>query len=250
MKRTSACIFLVAVIVVSSAVLCFRIGFDTDIYRNGYDRIVRKNLSEGYACLFRVPKGYHDFAGPQPLLIFLHGAGEVGTDPRTLESKDPLHFTRAAGFEIPMIVAVPICPEKRWEPRRIVAMLDQLLADNQYRFKIDPDQVYLTGYSMGGFGTFETAAEFPARFAAIVPVAGGGEPTQANKLQNIPTWVFHGEKDKTVPLPSSSLVVDAMKRNGHGNVRLTVLKDAGHGITKQVYSDPKVYDWLLSKRKK
>ena len=122
---------------------------------------------------FLLPKGkpaqgkvtfvpYNDFSGPLPLLIFLHGAGEVGTDPNTLRKKDPTFFARETFKDqestlFPFIVVTPICPENRWEPQRVIALLDQVLSENKFRFQIDPDRVHLTGYSMGGFGTFEAA---------------------------------------------------------------------------------------------
>ena len=249
MKQTLSRFFLVGVMAASLTVLCCRIVFDVNLYKNGHTLVVRKSSQDGYDYLLHIPKGYHDFAGPLPLLIFLHGAGESGTDPKTLENKGPWHFAKEAGMKFSFIAVTPICPEKRWEPHRVVATLDQVLVETKFRFNIDPNRVYLTGYSMGGFGTFETAMEFPERFAAIVPVAGGGESSKANKLQNVPTWVFHGEHDKTVPLPSSAFVVEAMKQYGHRDAQTTIIKGAGHGIVRQVYSDPKLYDWMLSKRK-
>ena len=230
--------------------LGYRLRFDYKVYCSGQTFVIQKSAPDGYDYLLRIPKGYHDFTGPMPLLIFLHGAGEVGTDPKTLVNKAPFHIANEAEIDFPYIGVMPICPEKRWEPYRVIAMLNQVMAETRFRFQADSERIYLTGYSMGGFGTFETAMEFPERFAAIVPVAGGGEPGKAAKLQDIPTWVFHGENDKTVPLPSSARVVEAMEQNGHNDVKITVIPGAGHGIARQVYSNPYLYNWLQLKKKK
>lgn len=250
--RVILCLLLWVVLIGSIAIIVYRVVFDYKVYRSGQTFVISKLRSDGYDYLLHIPQGYHDFAGPMPLLIFLHGAGEVGTNPQTLENRAPFYFTREANIDFPCISVTPVCPpgpEKRWEPYRVIATLDQVLTETRFRFSVDPARVYLTGYSMGGFGTFETAMEYPDHFAAIVPVAGGGEPSKVEKLQGIPTWVFHGEQDKTVPLPSSALVVEAMKQNGHKNVQVTVIAGAGHGIVRQVYTDRKLYDWLLDKRK-
>jgi predicted peptidase len=245
---------LVVVLLCSVAMVACRIVYDLSLIRSGDTFVVKKTSPDSYDFLLHIPRGYNDFSGAQPLLIFLHGAGEIGNDPETLRSKDPVFFARGV-FEreetarFPFIVVTPISPERRWEPRRVVALLDQVLAETQFRFRIDPDRVYLTGYSMGGFGTFETAMEYPERFAAIVPVAGGGEPSKAEKLLDVATWVFHGEVDATVPIPSSALVVERMRELGHRDVIMTTFPRAGHGIVRDVYSMEMLYRWLLLKRK-
>jgi predicted peptidase len=245
---------LIVVLLFSTGVVIYRVVYDFNLIRHGKVFVVEKTSPDGYDYLLYIPRGYNDFSGPQPLLIFLHGAGEVGTDPNTLREKNPAFFAKdifknqeTANF--PFIVVVPISPEIRWKSHRVIALLDQVIAENRFRFRVDPDRGYLTGYSMGGFGTFETAMEFPERFAAIVPVAGGGESSKAVKLQYIPTWVFHGEHDSTVPLPSSALVVETMIQHGHRDAQVTVISRAGHVIAQQVYSNSELYRWLLSKRR-
>jgi predicted peptidase len=253
-------VLLLTIFVLSIAVIAYRIVYDFNLFLHGDSFVIKKTSPEGYDFLLHIPRGFNDFSGPQPLVVFLHGAGETGTDPNTLREKDPAFFARdkfgvrdkfkhyeTAYF--PFIIVTPICPENRWEPRRVIALLDQVLSQNQFRFRIDHDRVYLTGYSMGGFGTFETAMEYPERFAAIVPVAGGGEPSKADKLQTVSTWVFHGENDVSVPVPSSALVVERMRALGHKDVKMTTFLNTGHGIVKDVYSDTDLYEWLLSKRR-
>jgi predicted peptidase len=109
--------------------------------------------------------------------------------------------------------------------------------------------VYLTGLSMGGFGTWSLAAAHPEKFAAIAPICGGGEPRTARRLKSIPTWVFHGAKDPTVPLARSEAMVQALKKAG-GDVKFTVYRDAGHDSWTETYNNPKLYEWFLAHSKK
>ena len=102
---------------------------------------------------------------------------------------------------------------------------------------------------MGGFGTFHIACDSPQTFAAIVPVAGGGEPARAERLKNVPTWAFHGDADTVVACENSTKMIDAMKEIGCSEVKLTVLEGKGHGIVHDVYGQQEVYQWLLSHRR-
>ncbi|MDR0608582.1 MAG: prolyl oligopeptidase family serine peptidase [Planctomycetaceae bacterium] len=244
---------LIIILIISLGILGYRAVYDFNLIRNGDTFIVQKSTPDGYDFLLRIPRGYNDYSGKQPLLIYLHGAGESGKDINTLKNKDPYFFSQktlknqeTACF--PFICVTPVCDTKRWEPYRVITMLDQVLSETKYRFQIDQSRIYLTGYSMGGFGTFETAMEYSERFAAIVPVAGGGEPDRAIKLRHLATWVFHGDNDQTVPLPSSELVVKTMQKLNHSNVRLTIIKDGGHGIAENVYSRSELYSWLLRQK--
>jgi predicted peptidase len=243
---------LIVLLIVSLGILGYRAVYDFNLIRNGDTFVVQKSTPDGYDFLLRIPRGYNDYSGKQPLLIYLHGTGESGKDINILKNKDPYFFSKKT-FEkqetslFPFICVTPVCDTKRWEPYRVIAMLDQVLSETKYRFQIDPSRIYLTGYSMGGFGTFETAMEYPERFAAIIPVAGGGEPDRAIKLRHIAAWVFHGENDQTVPLPSSALVVNAMQQSGHPNVHLTTIK-GGHNIAYEVYSQADLYQWLLRQK--
>jgi predicted peptidase len=106
----------------------------------------------------------------------------------------------------------------------------------------------MTGFSMGGFGTWATACQYPDRFAAIAPLAGGGEADQAERLKNIPIWAFHGEKDNVVSLESNQKMVDAVRASG-GHAEFTVYPGAGHSICDMTYENPLFYEWLLAKRK-
>ena len=107
----------------------------------------------------------------------------------------------------------------------------------------------MTGLSMGGFGTWSLAAFTANRFAAIVPICGGGDPQSARQIAHIPVWVFHGARDSTVPLERSEKMVEALKKNG-SNVRFTVYPEAGHDSWTQAYATPELYEWLLQQKRR
>jgi len=124
-------------------------------------------------------------------------------------------------------------------------LLDEILAS----YKVDRDRVYLTGLSMGGFGTWALAAAHPERFAAIVPICGGGNPADAGRLKDLPIWVFHGAKDRAVPLERSEVMVNAIRKAG-GSPKFTVYPEAGHDSWTGAYTDPELYKWLLKHLRK
>ena len=181
-----------------------------------------------------------------PLVIFLHGAGERGSDLELLK-KQALPKLVDGGREFPFVLISPQCAERRsWEPAAVDALLDKALAT----YDVDPDRVYLTGISMGGYGTWATAIAYPHRFAAVAPICGGGDPSGAPALKDMPIWAFHGEKDKLVPIQRTEEMVDAVKRAGNEAVTFTRYPDAGHDSWTPAYDTPELYDWLLSHKRK
>ena len=129
------------------------------------------------------------------------------------------------------------------KPVELAALLDEIVEKQ----KVDQDRIYVTGLSMGGFGTWSLAAYQPKRFAAVVPIGGGGEPILAKLFTPIPAWVFHGAKDFVVPLERSKKRVEAMKQAG-GIVKFTVYPEAGHDSWTESYANPESYDWLAGTR--
>ncbi|MEH2246801.1 prolyl oligopeptidase family serine peptidase [Nostoc sp.] len=115
-------------------------------------------------------------------------------------------------------------------------------------YPIDPDRLYLTGLSMGGYGVWHLAAAQPQRFAAIAPICGGGNPLVTRKLKNLPVWAFHGAKDNVVPLSASEIMVSALKARG-GNVKFTVYPEADHDSWTQTYNNYELYEWFLQHRR-
>ncbi len=191
-----------------------------------------------------LPDGYD--AEPDrawPLLLFLHGAGERGDSLETVTIHGPVK-ERRAGRDLPFVIVSPQVPTgERWTPGRVAAALDDALTT----YRIDPARVYLTGLSMGGFGTWEAIQRMPGRFAAAVPICGGGLPLGLETAAGVPVWAFHGAMDPVVPIEMSVGMVRAL-RNAGGDVRFTVYPDAGHDSWSETYANPEVYDWLLSHR--
>jgi predicted peptidase len=179
-----------------------------------------------------------------PLLLFLHGAGERGDDLELVKKHGPPKLIEA-GKEFPFIVVSPQCPKDHWwEPIELVALLNEMKS----KYKVDPDRIYVTGLSMGGFGTWRLAAYIPDRLAAIAPICGGGERYWARRFAHLPIWVFHGAKDKGVPVERSEEMVDALKERG-GHPRFTIYPEAGHDSWTETYENPKLYEWLLEQKR-
>lgn len=152
-----------------------------------------------------------------PLVLFLHGAGERGHDLELVKKHGPPKMIKD-GKQFPFIVVSPQCPKNRWwDPFKLTALLDDVVATH----KVDTDRIYVTGLSMGGFGSWSLAAATPDRFAAVAPICGGGEAHWARRLTDVPIWVFHGAKDPVVSLDRSQVMVDALKQQG-GKVKFTV----------------------------
>jgi len=234
--------------IASGAILVFRAGYDLKTWCFGSTFVVRTTFPYDY--LLHLPRGYHDF-GKRPLIVFLHGAGETNQDVRVLRKLDIFHYANGTvpTSDFPFIVISPVTPRHGWDSRRVITFLDEFLSDNRYRYNIDTSRIYLTGFSMGGFGTFHVACDYPDRFAAIVPLAGGGDPERAESLLTVPTWAFHGDADEVVAYELTEKMITAMQELNHPDVRLTRLHGAGHGIPESVYTKPELYQWLLKQRK-
>jgi predicted peptidase len=202
------------------------------------DREITVRVKLNY--LLYLPKGYDAKAEKRwPLLLFLHGLGESGTDLNRVKVHGPPKLIDR-GKDFPFIVVSPQCPGFGWDVPALAALLDEV----QESHKVDPDRVYVTGLSMGGFGTFAFATAYPERVAAIAPICGGGEPIFAHKMRKIPAWVFHGAKDEAVPVARSEEMVKALKR-ARADVRLTVYPDLEHDSWTATYDNPELYEWLL-----
>jgi predicted peptidase len=194
--------------------------------------------------LLYLPDGYGKDDKAWPLVLFLHGAGESGNDLSKVKKHGPPKLIEA-GKDFPCIVVSPQCPRFGWD----VATLNGLLDDVMAKYKVDKDRVYLTGLSMGGFGTWALAAAHPDKFAAIIPICGGGNPKDAAKMKDLPVWVFHGAKDTTVAPSQSEAMVNALKDAGAANVKYTLNPDAGHDSWTAAYDDPAVWEWLFKQKR-
>ena len=179
-----------------------------------------------------------------PLLLFLHGGGERGNDLNLVKTHGPPKLIEQ-GKQFPFIVVSPQCPKDgSWQPLELTALLDDVVA----RYKVDQDRIYVTGLSLGGFGTWSLAAHSPNRFAALVPICGGGETYWTKQLSHVAVWAFHGAKDEGVPVRRSQEMVEALSKNG-GNPKLTVYPDLAHNSWTATYDNPELYTWLLQQRR-
>ena len=202
---------------------------------------VKKSEKAGLTYLLYLPPGYEkDEKKTFPLILFLHGAGETGSDINKVKVHGPPKLVEK-GQKFEFIVVSPQAPTRGWKPDSLLALLDEVEKMN----RVDKDRVYVTGLSMGGFGTWALAAAAPERFAAIAPICGGGNPRTADKLKGLPIWVFHGAKDNAVPLKRSEDMVKALKEAGN-EVKFTVYPNAGHDSWTESYNNPELYKWFLS----
>ncbi len=239
------------------AALCF--GFNLAAQDKLQDKgmtphsFARPVTMRGDYLLF-LPKGYDAAADKRwPLILFLHGAGEAGTNVWRVDIHGPAKYI-AEHPDFPFILVSPLCPpEQIWSNENLLALLDEVSA----QYKVDPRRVYLTGLSMGGYGTWSLALAEPGRFAAVIPICGGGslihplladhgyKPKTKEAMKALPIWAFHGAKDTTVPLAESERMVNAIKKLGASEVKLTVYPEATHNSWEQTYANPEVYTWLL-----
>lgn len=202
--------------------------------------------SKTYPYLAYLPTDYNkDNTKEWPLIIYLHGSSCKGNNLEKLKKYGP-PFYLERGMQVNAIVISPQCPSnKNWT---VGTWFESFFTELKEKYHIDPSRVYLTGMSLGGFGTWDLASRYPEYFAAIMPLCGGGKTSMVETLKDIPTWVFHGEVDKKVKLARSKEMVEAMQEVG-SDPKFSILKGQGHGIQK-VYSDQTVYEWLLSHQKK
>jgi predicted peptidase len=204
----------------------------------------RKSECHSYEYLIYRPGGADDPGRAWPLLVFLHGAGECGDDLGFVKRHGPPRRIED-GARLPFVVVAPQSRRGAWNPAALDVMLDGVLAAH----RVDPDRVYLTGLSLGGFGTFAWAIARPERFAAIAPVCGGGNPAQAHRLRHLPVWAFHGARDRVVPPELSDQMVAELERIG-ADVRYTRYPDADHDSWTVTYANPELYAWLLRHRRR
>lgn len=201
-----------------------------------------------------------------PMIFFLHGAGERGNDGL---KQTQVGIGRAIRFypeRFPAIVVFPQCPEdKFWDA--ILPAMESMLTRTQEEYHIDAQRIYLTGLSLGGYGTFLWGGMKADTFAALMPICGGGRleditkhaaiasedvfgnfDTRVNNLATLPIWVFHGAEDTTVPAERSREMVELLKEAG-GTVQYTEFEGVDHNSWDPAYDLKKATDWLLKQKK-
>ncbi|KAF0180375.1 MAG: phospholipase/carboxylesterase [Limisphaerales bacterium] len=233
-----------------------------------------KQAELGY--LLYLPPGYDAKAAKQwPLVLFLHGSGERGTNlaqvavhgpPKLVKKNPPVpkkesdearkdRETATRLLAEKFIVVSPQCPDDQcWDSDALLGLLDRVQAGH----KVDKSRVYLTGLSMGGYGSWALLAKAPERFAAVAPICGGGStidfllPARGKTaaLKATPVWAFHGAKDSVVLLAESERLMALLKKLGVKDVQLTVYPEANHDSWTATYNNPKLYEWFLSHERK
>jgi predicted peptidase len=198
-----------------------------------------------------------------PLVIFLHGAGERGTD----NDKQLLHGVPqfvANRDKYPCFLIAPQCPDgKKWvevdwsadthalpkDPGEVGKLLLALIEKSIKDLPVDPRRVYITGLSMGGYGTWDLLARRPDLFAAAAPVCGGADEATAARIKDVPIWAFHGAKDTAVKPARSRNMIAALRKAG-GKPKYTEYPDVGHNSWDPAYKDPELFKWLFAQTKK
>lgn len=189
-----------------------------------------------------LPEGYAATIRSWPLVVYLHGSGERGTDRQALERQGLPKL--AAGKSFPFILVAPQIPEGQvWNEEPLTYLLDEL----ETTLWIDTSRIYLTGISMGAFGVWDLAVATPDRFAALLAISGGGNPVEVCQLKDVPVWIVHGLQDDVIPVSWSETLYKRLESCG-GNVKLTIHPDAGHDAWSRTYEDPAVLEWLLKQR--
>jgi predicted peptidase len=194
----------------------------------------------------------HDYKGDKayPVILFLHGSGETGTDGKKQATNGLGKAVKAREKDFPFIIVFPQSQKRTWkagseDADRALAILDEVMKE----YKTDPKRVYLTGLSMGGSGTWSLAAKYPDRWAAIVPICGSGDLAAAKVLKDLPCWCFVGDKDRATLVENNHKLIDALKDAG-GKPKFTEYPNIGHNSWDKAYATKELYDWLLTQKKK
>jgi|APLak6261679142_1056127.scaffolds.fasta_scaffold00064_11 predicted peptidase len=206
---------------------------------------------EGLPYRFVLPPGYDPFHQRYPLVVFLHGSGEKGTDTTS-------HLVNGVqAFEgQPFITVAPQCPiGDTWggswyggdstSQRALVSLVRELTG----RRSVDPSRVHLVGYSMGAIGAWAIIERYTELFASAVPIAGDLEPESARSLTQFPIWAFHGQRDKLVRPDNTRRVAKLMRERGNGVFRYTEFEGVGHDAWRPTFEHPDLMTWLLSQRR-
>ena len=164
-----------------------------------------REISQTYEIdyLIYLSEGYETTSQEWPLVLFLHGAGERGSDIEFVKRNGPPRLIEE-GQQFPFILVSPQCPERTiWDNKLLITLLDEI----ESKYNVDKSRVYLTGLSMGGHATWSLAIQYPEKFAAIIPVCARGYLQDVYVLKDVPVWVFHGEKDDIVPITDGEKMV-------------------------------------------
>jgi len=200
--------------------------------------------TKNYGYILQVPDNKKD---KKPMIVFLHGSGERGTDTELVKVHGPLKYVKT--HELDAFILAPQCPPNEvWDAEVLYRLIQKMQKENN----IDPQRIYLTGLSMGGLGTWDLSFAHPETFAAVVPICGFINLMDDEKICNIkdvPVRMFHGALDDAVDVNFAIAIYKKLKECG-GNVQMTIFDDANHDSWSRVYDNPEIYDWMLKQTKK
>jgi predicted peptidase len=218
-------------------------GFIISSLTDVYSQTLEKKVYKKQYYLLYTPENYNnDSVSRWPMIVFLHGGGERGTNLNKVLTTGPLKYTQT-GKKLPFIIISPqIASDKLWDPLEVISLIKDIISF----CRVDTSRIYLTGLSIGGKATWETATSFPGVFAAIAPVSGWGDPKLLWKISSMPVWIFHGARDPVVPVIASQVMADTLKK--YGNVKLTIYPRGMHGHWTDTYNNDELYKWFLEHR--
>ncbi|NIY94424.1 prolyl oligopeptidase family serine peptidase [Vibrio diazotrophicus] len=202
-----------------------------------------KELENRFSTKFFVylPKEYNERDDKWPLIVSLHGSGERGTDLELLK-KEGIPKLIEEGADFPFVMVFPQCEAfSAWDPDRIKLLVEELVDS----YHIDQSRLYLTGYSLGGYGTWATAIKYPELFAAIAPICGFALLNDVVRLSSIPVWTFNGENDEVMPYKVTEEIANIINKSG-GDAKFTLYVDTGHNCWDETYRNEELYTWFMS----
>lgn len=205
---------------------------------------ITKRLQLGY--LSYVPDDYATSNKKYPLVLFLHGSGERGSDLELVKKHGPMKEIAGGKRKgLPFVIIAPQCPERRsWDVDELIGLLNEV----EKKFRIDRNREFVSGLSMGGYGTWALLAAQPKRFAGAIPICGGGDPKAASTFAKVPIWVIHGDKDPAVPFQQSVDMVNALKAAG-GDPIFTQVVGGTHDVWTSIFEDDGFYKFVMTHKR-
>ena len=216
------------------------------VLKSSFSKTASVDVQVDFNYILQFPKTVVD-GQLMPLIVFLHGSGERGDSVDLVRVHGPWYFA-TDNEDFPFMILAPQCKEgETWEPLKLDLLLNEVIANQP----VDTNRIYLTGLSRGGFGVWDWTLYKPDRFAAIAPICGASNYhiLVANKLKNVPAWVFQGALDDVIPVEFSANLVKRLRSLG-ADVKFTVYPYAGHDSWTETYMNPELYKWFFSHRKR
>ncbi len=211
-----------------------------DIYK-----LPQERKQEGYGLWLYLPASIKNTRKKIPLILSLHGVGSRGYNINKIKEFGVLPQAENSS-EFPFAIVTPQCHDKYlWDTYILRGILDKLVATGRF----DKKRIYIMGTGMGGFEAWHLASIYPDIFAAIVPINGGGDVDKANTFKKVAVWAFHGAENSIVPIEKTQYMITAIKELGILDVKFSIYSESGQKITSSIFSDKRLYDWLLQQRK-